>query len=420
MSNAISRRGFGIRGPSRFCDAGRPVPSIAPTRIAAIALSIGLLAGMFIPIETPAAELKTPFIYCSDLFHPAMDPDDHFDLATVFAMKTLDIKAVILDNHIDRPVQDQENGGGRIPLQQMMHITGTEVPWAIGLKEKLRSRNDQALDADPRWQGGVRTILSVLQRSKEKVVIKLSTGADFAAAFNREPELIRAKVRAVYLHAGNGAGGAQTEYNVGLDPISFERVFQSGVPIYWCPCFEGAAFRTPHDGYETYFKIPDQAAMFDVCAPAVQRFFAYAFARSKADPIRFLTDDSNIQLPGGQRHMWSTATLAHAAGMRVYRRGADDYVFLSPDDAGCLGLSGNEVKPFEFVPVRVVATRVEGDNAPTDNPSPGTIRVEREPSEPNAMLFRQTDPDYGKIMNSCLKNLFSQLGRRGAPKNGAQ
>jgi hypothetical protein len=31
------------------------------------------------------------------------------------------------------------------------------------------------------------------------VVLKLSTGADFAAAFNREPDLGRSKVRAVYL-----------------------------------------------------------------------------------------------------------------------------------------------------------------------------------------------------------------------------
>ncbi len=380
-------------------------------RQAVAASIIGLVGTASLPIDASPAEPQTPFIYCSDLFHPAMDPDDHFDLATVFAMKTLDIRAVILDNHIDRPTQDQENGGGRIPLQQMMHITGTQVPWAIGLKEKLRSRNDQALDADPRWQGGVQTILSVLQQSKDKVVIKLSTGADFAAAFNREPELIRAKVRAVYLHAGNGAGGAQTEYNVGLDPISFERVFESGVPIYWCPCFEGAAFKPPRDGYETYFQIPDQAAIFDVCSPAVQRFFAYAFARSKADPIGVLAQDSPSPLPGGARHMWSTPTLAHAAGLRIYRRGVDDYVFLAPDDAGRLGLSGHEVKPFEFAPVRVVATRVEGDDAPTDNPALGAIRVEREPSKPNAMVFRQTDPDYGKIMNSCLKNLFSQLGR---------
>ncbi|MGI6414881.1 MAG: hypothetical protein ACOX1P_04370 [Thermoguttaceae bacterium] len=380
-------------------------------RTTVMVLIVGLLTTTFLPIEAPAAGPKTPFIYCSDLFHPAMDPDDHFDLATVFAMKTLDIRAVILDNHIDRLTQDQESGGGRIPLQQMMHVTGRDVPWAIGLKEKLRSRDDRALDTDPRWQGGVQKILSVLRQSPEKVVIKLSTGADFAAAFNREPELIRTKVRAVYLHAGNGAGGAQKEYNVGLDPIGYERVFQSGVPIYWCPCFEGAAFKTPRDGYETYFKIPDQAAIFDVCVPGVRRFFAYAFARSKADPIGFLEQDSPIRLPGGARHMWSTPTLAHAAGLKIYRRGTDDYLFLAPNDAVRLGLSGNEVKPFEFVPVRVVATRVEGNNAPTDNAAPGTIRVEREPSKPNAMVFRQTDPDYGKIMNSCLKNLFSQLSR---------
>jgi hypothetical protein len=359
--------------------------------------------------ESNSKNRKIPFIYCSDLFHPAMDPDDHFDLATVFALKTFDLKAVILDNHIDRPQQDQQNGGGHIPLSQMMAITGRKVPWAIGLKEKFRTCDDKALDADVRCQGGVRLMLSVLRDSPEKVVFKLSTGADFAAAFNREPELVRSKVRAVYLHAGNGSGGPQSEYNVTLDPIAYERVFETGVPVYWCPCFEGKPFSRFQHGYETFFRIPDQKALLDVCPPSVQQFFAYAFARSKENPIQFLKAQTPIKLPGGPRNMWSTPTLAHAAGLHIYRRGSDNYVFLTPERAEHCGLTNAEVKPFEFVPVRVTPTRKEGANLPADNPQPGTLGVDYAPTSPNAELFRQTDPAYAKILNSCLKNLFSDL-----------
>ena len=82
-----------------------------------------------VPVTAPGEMRKIPFIYCSDLFHPAMDPDDHFDLAAVFRLKELDVKAVILDGHIIRPNQDQLTGGGKVPLEQMMDICGYRVPY---------------------------------------------------------------------------------------------------------------------------------------------------------------------------------------------------------------------------------------------------------------------------------------------------
>ena len=40
---------------------------------------------------------KMPIIHVTDLYHPAQDPDDHFDLATLFALPEVEIKAVLLD-----------------------------------------------------------------------------------------------------------------------------------------------------------------------------------------------------------------------------------------------------------------------------------------------------------------------------------
>ena len=69
----------------------------------------------------------TPMIHATDLYHPHGDPDDHFDLATVFGIAAFDLRAVVIDmgkDGVGRP--------GMPPVQQMMHITGKTVPCATG------------------------------------------------------------------------------------------------------------------------------------------------------------------------------------------------------------------------------------------------------------------------------------------------
>ena len=180
---------------------------------AMLVLMAGAVFADTVPVTAPEEMRKIPFIYCSDLFHPAMDPDDHFDLAAVFRLKELDVKAVLLDGHIIRPNQDQLTGGGKVPLEQMMEICGYKVPYAIGLKRKLLDPKDKALDEDPRYLAGVDLIIKILRESPVPVIIKLSTGTDFAVVFNREPELVREKVAAVYMSAGHGASGHSNEYS---------------------------------------------------------------------------------------------------------------------------------------------------------------------------------------------------------------
>jgi hypothetical protein len=58
---------------------------------------------------------SVPIIHCTDLFHPPDDPDDHVDLAVLFALSELDILAIILDlGHL------QEAKPGDVPVRQMM------------------------------------------------------------------------------------------------------------------------------------------------------------------------------------------------------------------------------------------------------------------------------------------------------------
>jgi hypothetical protein len=306
------------------------------------------------------AEGEVPILYSSDLFHPHGDPDDHYDLATLFSLPEFDIKGIVLDMGAT-----QKQRMGKPPVEQMMHITGRRAPYAIGLSRPLRQRTDKAADEPADFQGGVNLILSVLRASRERVTI-FTTGScrDVAAAFNREPELLKMKVKAVYFNVGRGPTEAQNECNVGYDPLAYLRLFESGLPLYWCPCFG-------RDGFQTLY-VADQTSVVGACTLTVQNYFVYCLTRSDADPIAFLSAGAH-PLPRGGRSMWCTAPFFHAAGRKIYQRGPDDFVALPPGEAQKVGLGGKEVEAFRFAPMRAT---IGEDAAPTPNPvepPPGRI-----------------------------------------------
>lgn len=282
---------------------------------------------------------RIPVIYSTDLLHPHDDPDDHYDLAMLFALPELDVRGIVLDLG-----ERQQQRLGRPPVEQILHLAGRRVPYVMGISRPLSTRDDRATDVPQEFQGGIELILSTLRQAKEKVVI-FTTGSlrDVAAAFNREPELLRAKVRALYFNAGNGPGGRQNEWNVKLDPKAYQRVFESGLPLYWCPCFG-------QDGYQTYFVV-DQRTVVSACKPPLQNFFVYCLTKSQREPIAFLSSVGNA-LPEGPRNMWCTGPLYHAAGRRIYQRGPDDFVALTPPQAQRLGLQTKEIPAFAFPPFR--------------------------------------------------------------------
>lgn len=302
-------------------------------------------------VEADLSAGRIPVIYSTDLLHPHDDPDDHYDLATLFALPELDVRGIVLDLG-----ERQQQRMGRPPVEQILHMAGRRVPYAIGINRPLSTRDDRAADVPQEFQGGIDLILSTLRESKDRVVI-FTTGSlrDVAAAFNREPELLRAKVRALYFNAGNGPGGRQDEWNVKLDFKAYQRVFESGLPLYWCPCFG-------RDDYQTYF-VADQRTVVGACRPPLQNFFVYCLTKSQQEPIAFLSSVGNA-LPEGPRNMWCTGPLYHAAGRRVYERGPDDFVALTPPQAQQLGLQSKEIAAFAFRPFRASITEEKPNSPP--------------------------------------------------------
>jgi len=323
------------------------------------------------PTLVCAQPVRVPLVYSSDLFHPHDDPDDHLDLATVFALPEFDVRAVLLDQG-----ERQSKGSGRVALDQMSRLTGRPIVSAIGLSQKLKSPSDTGLDQPTRLQGAVELLLRTLRESRDPVtIIQVGSSRDIVAAFNREPALFRGRVRAIYSNIGNAAPGGQ-EWNVKLDPYAYVGLLRSGLPVYLAPCF-------PKDSpHASFWTLTSFGEVFDGAPLALQSFFLYAFLKvdpTDLDPVAALS--MNLRTWRGSiwprsKEMWSTASILHAAGREGEVPGA-----------------------FRFVPVRIEI----GDDA--------LIRsLDFSASDSKTRILERSDlRAYESAMNACIRKLFARF-----------
>jgi Inosine-uridine preferring nucleoside hydrolase len=325
-------------------------------------LSIIIVALIISPSLSMAG---VPVIYSTDLYHPHDDPDDHFDLVTLFALPEVDVKGIIIDMsnfRQKRGYHKTPKQPGIVALQQVFHLTGKSAPYALGLETPLRSTDDKALDLPQSRQGGVEMILSTLRESKERVnIFVVGSLVDVAAAYNREPDLMRDKVRAVYVNAGTGPDGWQEEWNVRLDQKAYQRVMLSDLPIEWYPCFG-------RNNYYTYFRIKQSEVLAD-CSKPLLAFFEYALTRSASEPISFLA--GTYAPPKGSRNMWSTASFFDLAGRKIYKTSKGYQALRQPPTPGSKPVVCYNMRPVQLSamqeahipPATGVYARYEGMNA---------------------------------------------------------
>ena len=163
--------------------------------------------------ECPAATI--PFIHTTDLYNPPQDPDDLVDLATVFALPELDLRAIVLDP--TRKFVGQHDPGF-VPVAQLNYLTGRAMPVAAGPIDPLRSPTDTAKDRTRQEQAGIELLLHALSRCEKPAFVSVVGSARVvAAAWNREPKLLQQKIRAVLVNAGATTGKPGAEWNVDLD-----------------------------------------------------------------------------------------------------------------------------------------------------------------------------------------------------------
>ncbi len=277
-------------------------------------------------LSVPPSPTRIPLVHVTDLYHPPQDPDDQFDLATLLALPELDLRAVILDTteKFLRPAPagwDIARDPGVVPVAQAAWLLGRSIPVAMGPLAALGSPADTAEDRPLREQAGIDLLLQTLATAPAPVVISVVGSARVVtAAFNRDPELLRRKVRAVVINAGSTVQRA-LEWNVQLDPAAFVGLFSSGLPIHWYPCAtEKGAFNQVSDR-GTHWRAKHEVLLAEL-APAWRGWFAYGLTGSaRGDILGALATLGrgpvweNVQ--EAVRNLWSTASLVMAAGREL-------------------------------------------------------------------------------------------------------
>ncbi|MHC4569945.1 MAG: nucleoside hydrolase [Planctomycetota bacterium] len=341
---------------------------------------------------------RTPVLHATDLFRPHMDPDDHWDLACVYALAhrgDIDLKGIL----IDHPPRDS---GGRNPdiaaVAQMNLIAGIAVPVAVGSPLPMKSRDDVQTYASPADHHGVRMVLDVLEKSPEPVVINiLGSSRDIAIAGKKAPDLFASKCAATYLNAGTGSPAmnseSKLEYNVTLDRHAFAAVFDLPCPVYWMPCFEDMETRRqrPIREFGTHYKFR-QSEVLPHLSEMVRNYFAYMFGRYTDhkwfEYLREPVDETLLsRFASMDRHMWCTGGFLHAAGYTVSRGGK-----IVPIE------QGHDSSVFTFDPVRVTCS----DDSIT--------RWRRDDTSKKRFMFHVQDTDnYQSAMTRAMRSLLTAL-----------
>jgi hypothetical protein len=334
-----------------------------------------------------------PFIHTSDLYNPPQDPDDHVDLATVFALPELDLRAVILDP--TRKFVGQHDPGF-VPVAQLNYLTGRAVPAGAGPIDPLRSPSDSAKDRPRHEQAGIELLLNVLSGCQEPAFVSVVGSARVvAAAWNREPKLLQQKIKAVMVNAGATTGKPGAEWNVDLDVHAWIAILRSGLPILWYPC-TGEHGPTGLDPHNTYWLVSHQR-LFDGLPQPLRAFFDYAFNHhARGDIIRVLSTlgqgPSWEKVLAGQRNMWSTASFILAAG-RVLAKTSEGWRFVAKERAGGLRLQTLEMLPIscEVKDAGVVQWSLKSE--------PGNVRIIR----------RKPDEEHVRAMGEATNWLLRQM-----------
>ncbi len=358
--------------------------------------------------EQTSPDRAIPMIHVTDLFRPHDDPDDHWDLACVYALAFqghVDLRGIL----IDYPKPERPNDPDVLSVSQMNYLTGKAVPVMVGSPEWIEPE-DAVRPVHASALRGIRALLDMLRRSPEPVVINiLGSCRDVAIAGRLEPELFAAKCRAIYLNAGSGtpdkSKAARLEWNVQLDPVAYAAIFDIPCPIYWMPCFEvlrpTAAEVEQFAGYATFYRFR-QGDVLPHLSQGTRNFFAYMFRHGRSETkhttaedlrpnwLRYLVDEPEPQLldriDAMDRNMWCTGGFLHAAGMTVTPGGV------------IVPLADADEPVFTFDPICVTCA------------ADGVTGWQDASTETDRFIFHVRDRQrYAAAMTTAMRSLLSHL-----------
>jgi len=345
-------------------------------------------------------------IHATDLFRPPDDPDDHWDLATVYALAfqgLVRLKAIV----VDFPLARRRNDPDALAVAQMNYLTRQTVPLVVGPPRPAgqRPQHDGLM---PGEQAGVEAVLEILRHSDEPVVINITGSCrTIAAAGRRDADLFARQCAAIYLNAGTGspdpAKARHLEHNVTLDPRAYAAIFRLPCPVYWMPCFEEFDGRLADGGwpvrpYGTYWRFR-HADLLPHLSDRLLNYFTFIYRAGKKEQVARLptawlqhllgprdTEEEARQNPR-YRNMWCTAGFLHAVGNAVTGDGR-----IVPVGDAATGVVAT------FDPVRVSV----------DDHGVTRWRPAQEPTRHHIFHVRDT-ARYQRAMTTALRRLLSSL-----------
>ena len=339
--------------------------------------------------------MSIPVIHQTDLFRPHNDPDDHWDLACVYALARagdIELKGIV----IDYPPPHHRGDPDVLALAQMNYLTGLNVPFSLGsplATVSLKDRQKKPLIGEG---SAVSLITETLKNAPSPVIVHIAGSCrDVAQAGILFPELFRDKCAGIYLNAGTGspetAMDAELEYNVRLDTFAFKAIWEIPCPIYWLPCFQEITNQIQVNAFGSWYDFL-QADVLLHLSDKVQRYFVYALGKiQEPNWLDYLHRETDQKLLAKhaqlRRNMWCTAGFFHAAGKSIAASGE-----IMPNAQS----SAEQV--FVFDPIAI-----QCDTNGTTNWSPAVVSTER------YILHIRDVENYGHAITTAMRSLLAVL-----------
>ncbi len=299
-----------------------------------------------------------PIVVITDCYHPYQDPGDNLDLIQGFGLHDVQLLGIILDitdafrkDTADHPTLWKDPRGPReagiIPVQQLNYIFNRNVPFAVGPMTPMKTELDEMWDSPGFEQEGVKLLLDILRKSAEPIeVLSFGSARVLAVAFNREPDLLKEKIKRIHLSAGTASmdyalgsdEGANMipggEWNVALDVHAFTRILKSGLPMALYPCAgkDGGFVKDVNNSYYTLYDMSFLAKMH----PKLQCYLDYAFSKTlRYDFLRSM--ENGMPYTEGKMaqfdkfHVWESAIWLNATDRIIVKNRTGTYKLIKKD-----------------------------------------------------------------------------------------
>lgn len=336
-------------------------------------------------------------ILTTDLYHQHADPNDHWNLATMFSLAhqgLVRLCGIMCDD--DRALKDDGSyfhfGDPSVAsVAQMNYITGLCVPVGFGSRKPIKNEDDIKEALSGKKISSVTLLLETLQGSKNKVDIHMCGSCkDVLLAYRQAPELFEKSCNCIYLNAGTYEKQEPIEYNVGLEPYAYSQIFKIPCTIRWSPCFDELRPWPYKTSKHANFYNIKQNEVVPYFNETLLKYFNYMYGKVLDKGwLTYLREPIDTKLvewwSNADREMWSTPGFLMSAGKNVSL------------DGRIIDEGSPEPHLFKYNPVKVEVS------------TEGRIKWERS-DESNIYMFENYDPEiYQKAMVKSVCHILSNL-----------